>query len=155
MRVVHSRPVADGRWYVGCSLTALPGPEFQALLSALQGANGSAAVALPQTPRVSGRASVRLVCNLVGTCRWNETSRTHSCPVRIRNISQGGLSLYLDGPAPLAPFVTVDLTSRDRTVTCSLRARLLYKVDQPGGGAIVGASFPDRLDPRTLRALLS
>jgi hypothetical protein len=111
--------------------------------------------ALPPASRPKGRSSVRLACNLRGLCRWSEGGGEQSGSVRVRNVSQGGLSLSFDGPAPLASFVDVDLRSADGSFTCSLRARLLYKVDQPGGGAIVGASFPDRLDPMTLRALLS
>lgn len=97
------------------------------------------------------RTSIRLVCDLAGVCYWEEGS----CPVRVRNVSHSGLSLLFDQPAPLVTFVIVELCNASNTLSCSLKARLLYQVELPGGTHSVGASFPDRLDPVTLQALLS
>jgi hypothetical protein len=157
-RVIHGRPTSDGRWVIGAALTRAPGPEYARLLATLQAANGTAAVTPgqrrePERSRV--RATIRLTCNLVGLCHWDEGDYRGSCSVRVRNISSGGLSLFFESePAPVQ-FVTVDLVNSSRTVTCSARARLLYKVEQAAGGFIVGASFPERLDSEKLRALLA
>jgi hypothetical protein len=157
-RVVHGRPTGDGRWLVGVALTRVPGPEFASLIRSLVDANGRAAAppsARREPERSRVRQTIRLTCNLVGLCHWDEGDYRGSCSVRVRNISFGGLSLFFEKePAPVQ-FVTVDLVNATRTVSCSARARLLYKVEQPGGGFIVGASFPERLDANVLRALLA
>jgi hypothetical protein len=75
--------------------------------------------------------------------------------VRVRNLSAGGLRLCFQQQPPIAPFLIVDVSHPQQNVSCSLRVRPLYKVEQPGGCHVVGASFPHKLDSMTLRALLS
>ncbi len=156
-RVIHGQPADDGRWLAGCILTRSPGPEFEEFLAAIENGDSSATVLprMPENTRSRPRSSVRLSCNLVALCHWDENGAKGSCSVRVRNISHGGLSLVFSSEPALVQFFTLDLLNPHRSASCSVKARVLYKVEQPGGGYIVGASFPDKLDPRTLRALLS
>jgi hypothetical protein len=164
VRVIHGRPYdpsaerqGDGHWIAGCILIRKPGPEFDALLAAVQNGTATEGVErkLEAAVRTKTRSSVRMSCTLVGLCHWDEGGHKGSCPVRVRNISHGGLSLLFSQEVGPVQFITVDLVNAARAVSCTVKARVLYKVEQPGGGYIVGASFPDKLDPVKLRALLS
>lgn len=159
VKVVHNRPAGDGRWFAGCALTRSAGPAFDALLAGLAPVNGTAQPAAPRPERAPGRdprrSSVRLAVFLRGRCLWDDAGGARSCPVRARNLSHGGASLVFEEAPPATLFVALELSNPGKTFTCTTRARLLYQVEQPSGGYVVGASFPDRLDPGTLRALLS
>jgi len=150
VRVVHRCQRSDGSWLLGSTLEGVPSREFQSVLTDARVQSSLRPRTSPTDDDWAGRrSSVRHACNLTGTCHWEEAGQQGTCPVRIRNVSAGGLSLVFDQPPPSVQLCTLELAG------CSLRARLLYAVEQPGTGHVVGASFPDKLDPMKLRALLS
>jgi hypothetical protein len=100
------------------------------------------------------RSAVRHNCNLTGHCHWDDAGAPRSCLVRIRNLSAGGISLVFDQAPNVIQFCVLELSNPSRTFSCSVRARLLYQVEQ-SGAYLVGASFPDKLDPMMLNSLLS
>lgn len=99
------------------------------------------------------RLTTRFGCDLEASCSTGESAE----PLvgRVRNLSEGGLSLLLPCYPEPARFLTLQIFNKDRTVSRTLQARVLYALKPSREGCVIGASFPQKLSVLDLQALLA
>jgi hypothetical protein len=99
------------------------------------------------------RLTTRFGCDLEAVCTTEEQGE----PLvgRVRNISEGGLSLLLPRYPDPARFLTLQIFTKDRTDSRTLQVRVLYALKPAPDGCVIGASFPQKLSVLDLQALLA
>ena len=78
-----------------------------------------------------------------------------SNPVRVRNISAGGISLILPKEVPSDTLLDIELLNRPEMFLCKLQVKITYRVEHPTGDWIIGGSFTRKLSEEEIRLLLA
>ncbi len=76
-------------------------------------------------------------------------------PVRVRNISAGGISLVVHREVVTDTLLVVQLLNRPQMFLCDVQVRVTYAVEHPSGDWIVGGAFTRKLSDDELRSLLA
>lgn len=76
-------------------------------------------------------------------------------PVRVRNISAGGISLVLNKPVAADSILEIELLNRPQMFLCPLQLRITFLVEHPSGDCIVGGAFMRQLEEQELKKLLA
>lgn len=140
-RVVHVEEIAPEAWIVGC---AFVGEISDAELREFQ-----AEKVRPAEP--DSRRWVRFPCNVETVCYTRETTPGERRPVRILNISAGGLGLLC--PCDFAVGTLLHLELPVEAARLAL-IRIVRVVEHNGGGWFLGCEFVDRLGGDELQGLL-
>jgi PilZ domain len=101
------------------------------------------------------RQSVRYDINLETSCRLLAMVQGEPHPVRVRNISAGGISLVLAREVPADELLEIELLNRPRMFLCKLQVRITYRVEHPSGDWIIGGAFMRKLEEDELKSLLA
>jgi len=101
------------------------------------------------------RESVRYNINLDTSCLLIAALEGDSSPVRVRNISAGGISLVLSHGVEPDTLLTVQLLNRPRMFLCKIDVRITYVVEHPSGDWILGGAFTRKLTDDELRSILA
>jgi hypothetical protein len=101
------------------------------------------------------RQSVRYGINLETSCRLLAMVQGEAQPVRVRNISAGGISLVLPHEVPPDELLEVELLNRPEMFLCKLQVRITYRVEHPSGDWIIGGAFTRKLREDELKSLLA
>ena len=101
------------------------------------------------------RESVRYGISLESSCRLLAMVKTEPHPVRVRNISAGGISLVLTNEVSPDELLDIELLNRPQMFLCKLQVRITYRVEHPSGDWIIGGAFTRKLADEELRALLA
>lgn len=108
-----------------------------------------------RTVAEANRRDIRYNINLETSCLLIAALEGDPLPVRVRNISAGGVSLVLTRGIDPETLLTVQLLNRPRMYFCKVDVKITYIVEHPSGDWIVGGSFTRRLADEELRALLA
>jgi len=100
------------------------------------------------------RETVRYNINLETSCRLLAMVQGEPQPVRVRNISAGGISLVLTHQVPADALLEIELLNRPQMFLCKLQVRITYHVEHPTGDWILGGAFTRKLTEEELRLLL-
>ncbi|MBY0527894.1 MAG: hypothetical protein K2R98_31140 [Gemmataceae bacterium] len=112
--------------------------------------------AKPNAPSESNRReAVRYNINLETSCLLIAAVEGDLSPVRVRNISAGGISLVLNHGCEPDTIMTVQLLNRPRMYMCKVDVRITYIVEHPSGDWILGGAFNRKLTDEELRSLLA
>jgi len=112
----------------------------------------------PRTPVLSGaerREAIRYGISLETSARLMAAVEGDTAPVRVRNISAGGISLVLGRGVDPDTMLNVELLNRPNMFLCKVQVRVTYAVEHPSGDWIIGGSFNRKLADLELRSLLS
>jgi hypothetical protein len=101
------------------------------------------------------RESVRHYISLETSCRLLAMVQGESNPIRVRNISAGGISLVLPREVPPDDLLDIELLNRPQMFLCKLQVRITYRVEHPTGDWIIGGAFTRKLSEEELRLLLA
>jgi len=101
------------------------------------------------------RQSVRYGINLETSCRLLAMVQGEPHPIRVRNISAGGISLVVPHEVPADQLLEVELLNRPEMFLCKLQVRITYRVEHPTGDWIVGGAFTRALREDELKSLLA
>jgi len=101
------------------------------------------------------RDTVRYTITLETSCRLLAMVQGESNPVRVRNISAGGISLVLNNEVPADTLLEIELLNRPQMFLCKLQVRITYRVEHPTGDWIIGGAFTRRLSDEELKLLLA
>jgi hypothetical protein len=101
------------------------------------------------------RESIRYNINLETSCLLIAALEGDPVPVRVRNISAGGISLVLNRGIEPDTMLTIQLLNRPRMFFCKIEVKITYIVEHPSGDWIAGGSFTRRLTDEELRSLLA
>jgi hypothetical protein len=101
------------------------------------------------------RESIRYGINLETSCRLLAMVQGEPQPVRVRNISAGGISLVLTHEVPGDTPLEIELLNRPEMFLCKLQVRITYRVEHPSGDWIIGGAFTRKLAEEELRLLLT
>ena len=101
------------------------------------------------------RESVRYGINLETSCRLLAMVQGEPQPVRVRNISAGGISLVLPHEVSADELLEVELLNRPEMFLCKLQVRITYRVEHPTGDWIIGGAFTRKLREDELKSLLA
>jgi hypothetical protein len=101
------------------------------------------------------RDAIRYNINLETSCLLIAALEGDPMPVRVRNISAGGVSLVLHRGIDPETLLNVQLLNRPRMFFCKIDVKITYIVEHPSGDWIVGGSFTRRLTDDELRSLLA
>jgi hypothetical protein len=101
------------------------------------------------------RESIRYNINLETSCLLIAALEGDPMPVRVRNISAGGVSLVLNRGVEPDTMLTIQLLNRPRMFFCKVDVKITYIVEHPSGDWILGGSFARRLTDEELRSLLA
>lgn len=101
------------------------------------------------------RQSVRYGINLETSCRLLAMVQGEPHPIRVRNISAGGISLVVSHSVPADDLLEVELLNRPEMFLCKLQVRITYRVEHPTGDWIVGGAFTRALREDELKSLLA
>ena len=111
----------------------------------------------PGRPHPGGedrRKSVRYPCGpQTGANLGNVEGDTW--PVRVRDLSAGGVSLVTRRRVEPQRLVMVDLRNKTQNVVCKVPARVIYVITPPGGDFIIGCAFTRELSAEEVQKLLS
>ena len=100
------------------------------------------------------REAVRIGINLETSCRLLAMVQGEQHPVRVRNISAGGISLVLQNEVPADTLLEIELLNRPQMFLCKLQVKITYRVEHPTGDWIIGGAFTRRLSDEELKLLL-
>lgn len=109
----------------------------------------------PEPAESNRRQSYRFDINLDTSCLLIAALENDVSPVRVRNISAGGISLVLSHGVETHTILTVQLLNRPRMFLCTVDVRVTYAVEHPTGDWILGGEFNRKLTVEELRALLA
>jgi hypothetical protein len=101
------------------------------------------------------RDTVRYTITLETSCRLLAMVQGEPNPVRVRNISAGGISLVLQNEVPADTLLDIELLNRPQMFLCKLQVRITYRVEHPTGDWIIGGAFTRRLEDGELKSLLA
>lgn len=101
------------------------------------------------------REAVRYGISLETSCRLLAMVQGEPHPVRVRNISAGGISLVLPHEVPTDTILEIELLNRPEMFLCKLQVRITYRVEHPTGDWILGGAFTRKLTDEELRLLLA
>jgi hypothetical protein len=87
------------------------------------------------------RLSARRACGADITCRLLGQGSPDCWAVRVQNLSAGGISLLLDRVVPTGKVVTVEIHNLARSFSCQRQIRVIYTLQIPGGGLMMGGAF--------------
>ncbi len=96
------------------------------------------------------RLSARLACGPEIACRLLGPGALDCWAVRVQNLSVGGVSVLLDRVVPAGKMITAELHHRGRQFTCQRPVRVIYAVQIPGGGLMMGGAFCPPLTPQEI-----
>ncbi len=100
------------------------------------------------------RDTVRYTITLETSCRLLAMVQGEANPIRVRNISAGGISLVLQNEVPADTLLDIELLNRPQMFLCKLQVRITYRVEHPTGDWIIGGAFTRRLTDEELKLLL-
>jgi hypothetical protein len=101
------------------------------------------------------RQTIRYKIDLETSCRLLAMVEGEPHPVRVRNISAGGISLVLMHEVPADELLEIELLNRPEMYLCKLQVRITYRVEHPSGDWIIGGAFTRPLSDEELRVLLT
>jgi hypothetical protein len=101
------------------------------------------------------RDTVRYTITLETSCRLLAMVQGEANPIRVRNISAGGISLVLHNEVPSDTLLDIELLNRPQMFLCKLQVRITYRVEHPTGDWIIGGAFTRRLTDEELKLLLA
>ena len=100
------------------------------------------------------RDTVRYTITLETSCRLLAMVQGEVNPIRVRNISAGGISLVLQNEVPADTLLEIELLNRPQMFLCKLQVKITYRVEHPTGDWIIGGAFTRRLSDEELKLLL-
>jgi hypothetical protein len=106
-------------------------------------------------PGAEKRQTIRYKIDLETSCRLLAMVQGEPHPVRVRNISAGGISLVLAHEVPPDELIEMELLNRPQMFLCKLQVRITYRVEHPSGDWIIGGAFTRPLSEEELKALLA
>ncbi|MFN4258734.1 MAG: PilZ domain-containing protein [Gemmataceae bacterium] len=98
--------------------------------------------------------SPRFPCNLDTSCTLIASVEGEAQPVKVRNISAGGISLIVPRGFEPHSVLTLQLVNKLKNYRCDVRIRVIYCLEHPTGEWILGAAFTRNLTDEELRAFL-
>lgn len=101
------------------------------------------------------RETIRYGINLETSCRLLAMVEGEPHPVRVRNISAGGISLVLSHEVPADSILEIELLNRPEMFLCKLQVQITYRVEHPTGDWILGGAFTRKLTDEELKLLLA
>jgi hypothetical protein len=107
-----------------------------------------------QSGGIERRASTRYPCNLVTSCQLIAAVEGDAWPIRVRNISVGGVSLVISRPVEPGTLLSVELRSTTRNFIRSVHVRVIYCIEHPSDDYILGGAFTQPLSDDELKAFL-
>jgi hypothetical protein len=110
---------------------------------------------IQQAAEANRRESVRYNINLDTSCLLIAALEGDPLPIRVRNISAGGISLVLNRGVEPDTILSIQLLNRPRMFFCKIDVKVTYMVEHPSGDWILGGSFARPLTDEELRALLA
>jgi hypothetical protein len=100
------------------------------------------------------RLSARQACGPDITCRLLGTGVLDCSALRVQNLSTGGISILLDRVVPSGKLVTVEVQNTLRRSSFQWQMRVIYTMQLPGGGLMMGGAFCPTLDEHLLANVL-
>src|SRR5262245_1375262 len=140
-RVIHIEENGDESWLVGCA--------FVAELSAAELREFQAEKTRPTD--TDNRRWVRFPCNVETVCYTRETTPGERRPVRILNISAGGVGLLCPCDFCVGTLLHLELPVEAARLAL---IRIVRVVEHTAGGWFLGCEFVDVLPADELRELL-
>jgi hypothetical protein len=110
---------------------------------------------VPQPSGAERRESFRYGISLETSVRLMAAVEGDPLPVRVRNISAGGISLVVHREVVTDTLLVVQLLNRPQMFLCDVQVRVTYAVEHPSGDWIVGGAFTRKLSDDELRSLLA
>ncbi len=110
---------------------------------------------LPGPSAADRRESFRYGISLETSVRLMAAVEGDNTPVRVRNISAGGISLVINRGVDPDTLLNVELLNRPNMFLCKVQVRVTYVVEHPTGDWIIGGAFVRKLSHEELRSLLS
>jgi hypothetical protein len=110
---------------------------------------------MPEPVGAERRESFRYGISLETSVRLMAAVEGDPLPVRVRNISAGGISLVLHRAVETETILPVQLLNRPQMFLCDVQVRVTYVVEHPSGDWIIGGAFTRKLAEEELRSLLS
>lgn len=107
------------------------------------------------TIEANRREAFRYNINLETSCLLIAALEGDTTPVRVRNISSGGVSLVLTRGVEPDTVLNIQLLNRPRMFFCKVDVRVTYVVEHPSGDWILGGAFARTLSDEELRMLLA
>lgn len=109
----------------------------------------------PQAAGAERRQSIRYGISLETSCRLLAMVKDDPIPVRVRNISRGGISLVVHKQVESGTLLEIELLNRPNMVLSKLQVKITYAVEHPSGDWILGGSFVEKLSDEDIKALLA
>jgi len=112
----------------------------------------------PDPPEPSGaerRQAIRFGISLETSARLLAMVQDDPRPVRVRNISVGGISLVIGREVATHSLLDIELLNRPKMFLCKLQVRITYAVEHPTGDWILGGAFTRKLSEEELESLLA
>ncbi len=112
----------------------------------------------PAPAKASGadrRTSIRYGISLETSGRLIASIEDDPLPLRVRNISAGGISLVLHRGVEPDTVIEVQLLNRPQMFLCVVQVRVTYIVEHPSGDWILGGAFVRKLTDEEVRLLLA
>src|SRR5262245_688552 len=100
------------------------------------------------------RQSARHACGPEVTCRLLVSGEIDCWAVRVQNLSAGGISLFLDRVIPAGKVLTVEVHNQTRNFSCQRQIRVIYTLQNPSGGLMMGGAFCPNLTEQELEGLV-
>lgn len=101
------------------------------------------------------REAIRYNINLETSVLLIAALEGDTTPIRVRNISSGGISLVLTRGVEPDTVLSIQLLNRPRMYFCKVDVKVTYVVEHPSGDWILGGAFARKLTNEELRALLA
>lgn len=108
-----------------------------------------------QAPGAERRESVRYGISLETSCRLLAMVQDDPIPVRVRNISRGGISLVVHKQVESGTLLDIELLNRPNMVLSKLQVKITYSVEHPSGDWILGGAFVEKMSDSDIQALLA
>jgi hypothetical protein len=143
-RVVHSTPLDDGNWLLGCAFAnELEDEDLQPFCARRE---------RPAAPDC--RAWVRFACDLDTSCQPAQSAEGEPWAVKVVNIAPGGVGLLTPVAVQTGVVLQLELPGSADRPGRSLPVRVIQSTKQAEEDWLVGCAFVGELTEEDLQALL-
>jgi hypothetical protein len=108
----------------------------------------------PKASQREARRSTRHSCGEKLSCRL-VADQWECWAIKVLNLSEGGVRLALDRVVPSGKLLTVELHDTSRRTIFERQARVIYTLQDPAGGLVMGGAFSPPLSEKDLARFLT
>ena len=111
---------------------------------------------MSQPPQPEHRKSPRYSCIMEASWEGAEPIRFNPAwPIRVTNISAGGVALHVGEKFAVGTVLTLGLRSPSKKMMAPMQVRVVHVTDQANGTYVLGAAFLKALSESEVQELLS